>query len=160
MHRRKPANDLGVLQAMGEHCSELEQRAEAAERELTKVKLLHYLQERVGEEWDAVVTGVEEFGLFVQGLKIPAEGLIHITSLQDDSYRFDRKSHSLTGQRAGNAFRLGDVVRVSVFRVDIDRRELDFRLVKLEEHARWGQEPKRQKPDKKHPHSDGKRKSE
>ena len=105
-----------------------EQRAEAAERELTKVKLLNYLSDRIGEELDAVITGVEEFGLFVQGVELPAEGLIHVTPSQDDFYRFDRASHTLTGNRSGNAFRLGDLVRVAVARVDVDRRELDFRL--------------------------------
>ncbi len=130
MKGKKPPNDLTAMQILGEHCSDREHRSEAAERELTKVKLLHYLKERIGEEWDAIVTGVEEFGIFVQGMEIPAEGLIHISSLQDDSYRFDRKSHSLTGQKAGNIFRLGDVVRVSVFRVDIERRALDFRILR------------------------------
>jgi ribonuclease R len=72
---------------------------------------------------------VEEFGLFVEGIRIPAEGLIHVTSLADDHYRYDRTTHTLTGFRAGNSFRLGDRVRVTVARVDIDRRELDFRLL-------------------------------
>ena len=111
------------------HCSRREQRAEAAERELTKLKLLHYLSERIGEEMDAVVTGVESFGLFVQGIELPAEGLIHVDSLQDDYYRFDRAAHTLSGHRSGNTFRLGDLLRVAVARVDLERRELDFRLV-------------------------------
>ena len=126
------ANHLAILAeliTLGEHCSEREQRAEAAERELTKVKLLIYMSTRIGEEMDAVVTGVEEFGLFVQGIELPAEGLVHVTSLADDYYRFDRRSHTLTGNRSGNAYRLGDMVRVEVARVDIDRRELDFRIV-------------------------------
>ena len=93
---------------LGEHCSDRERRAEAAERELTKVKLLNYLATRIGEEMDGVVTGVEEFGLFVQGIQLPAEGLVHVASLQDDYYRFERASHTLTGHRAGNSFRLGD----------------------------------------------------
>ncbi len=63
---------------LGEHCSDREQRAEAAERELTKVKLLSYLRERIGEEMDAVITGVEDFGLFAQGVELPAEGLVHV----------------------------------------------------------------------------------
>ena len=127
--RKKPVQDLNALVALGQHCSERERRAERAERELTKVKLLEYMAERLGEELNAVVTGVEPFGLFVQGLEIPAEGLIHISSLNDDYYTFDRASHSLTGRRAGNAFRLGDPIRVAVAHVDVDRRVLDFRLV-------------------------------
>jgi len=114
---------------LGEHCSDRERRAEAAERELTKVKLLTYLSTRIGEELDGVVTGVEEFGLFVQGRELPAEGLAHISSLQDDYYRFDRASHTLAGHRTGNSYRLGHPVRVVVARVDVDRRELDFRIV-------------------------------
>lgn len=126
---KKPVSEMNELIVQGEHCSEREERAELAERELTRVKLLNYLSTRLGDELDAVVTGVEEYGLFVQGLELPADGLIHITSLQDDYYRFDRASHSLTGYRSGNLFRLGDLVRVAVVRVDVDRRELDFRLV-------------------------------
>ena len=109
--KRKPPGDMGELVTLGEHCSEREQRAEAAERELTKLKLLIYMSTRIGEQLDAVVTGVEEFGLFVQGIKLPAEGLVHVTTLADDYYRFDRRSHTLTGNRSGNAYRLGDMVR-------------------------------------------------
>jgi ribonuclease R len=127
---RRPASDVDHLILLGEHCSEREQRAEKAERELTKVKLLSYLNKRIGEEMEAVITGVEKFGLFAQGVELPAEGLIHISALQDDYYRYDQRSHSLVGMRAGNSFRLGDLIRVEVARVDIDRRELDFRIVK------------------------------
>ena len=126
---KKAVNDLPSLVVLGEHCSDRERRAEAAERELTKLKLLYYLEDRIGQEMDAIVTGVEEFGLFVQGVQLPAEGLVHVTTLADDYYHFDRRSHSLTGRRGGNAFRLGDRVRVEVARVDIERRELDFRII-------------------------------
>src|SRR6185295_10824532 len=115
---KKPRNDFGALAISGEHCSDRERRAEAAERELTKVKLLNYLSTRIGDVMDAVVTGVEEFGLFAQGIKLPAEGLIHVTSLQDDYYHFDRASHTLSGRRSGNSYRLGDLIQVSVARVD------------------------------------------
>ena len=126
---KKPRNDFGELAVLGEHCSDRERRSEEAERELTRVKLLEYLSTRIGTVLDGVVTGVEEFGLFVQGIELPAEGLVHVTSLADDYYRFERASHTLTGHRAGNAFRLGDMVQVTVARVDVDRRELDFRVV-------------------------------
>jgi len=126
---KKPRNDLTELVVLGQHCSDRERRAEAAERELKKIKLLAYLGEHIGEEMDAVVTGVEEYGLFAQGIELPAEGMIHVSSLADDFYAFDRRTHSLTGRRSGNSFRLGDVIRVVVARVDIDRRELDMRIV-------------------------------
>jgi len=126
--RRKPRNDYDELALLGQHCSDRERRAETAERQLTKLKLLSYLSERIGEEMDAVVTGVEGFGLFVQGLALPAEGLVHVESLSDAYSRYDRAAHTLVGHRSGNAYRLGDVLRVAVSRVDLERRELDFRL--------------------------------
>ncbi len=123
-------SDLVVL---GQHCSDREQRAEAAERDLTRVKLLTYLSDHVGMEMDALVTGVENFGLFVAGVELPAEGMIRTESLADDFYTFDRATHSLTGRRFGNRYRLGDRLRVVVTRVDPIRRELDFRLLGREE---------------------------
>ncbi len=126
---RRPVAELGVLVALAEHCSQRQQRAEAAERELTKLKLLGYLSTRFGQAMDAVVTGVESFGLFVQGIPLPAEGLIHVTSLMDDYYDYDKTSHTLAGRRAGNSYRLGDALRVEIAHVDLDRRELDFRLI-------------------------------
>jgi ribonuclease R len=77
---------------------------------------------------DAVVTGVENFGMFVQGTALPAEGLVRADSLVDDFYHYDRAMHALVGRRTSNTYRLGDLLRVVVARVDLDRRELDFRL--------------------------------
>ncbi len=127
---KRPPQDYDQIMLLGEHCSEREQRAEKAERELIKVKMLNFLHQKIGDQMEAIVTGVEDYGLFVQGVDLPAEGLIHVTSMQDDYYVFDKPSHSLTGRREGNSFRLGDVVCVEIARVDVDRRELDFRLVK------------------------------
>ena len=117
------------LVELGEHCSAREERAELAERELVRLKLLAYLGERIGLEMEAVVTGVESYGMFVQGVALPAEGLVHIESMTDDFYRFDRATHSLTGHRAGRQYRLGDLVKVAVARVDMERRQLDLRLI-------------------------------
>ena len=142
---KKPVDDLDRMIVLGDHCSDREQRAEAAERELTKVKLLMYLSKRIGETMDAVITGVEDFGLFAQGIELPAEGLVHVDTLDDDFYRYDSASHSLAGHRSGNRFRLGDRIRVQVAHVDIDRRELDFRIVKFLGHAG---KPRRQQPEK------------
>ena len=123
---RAPADGLVQL---GAECSQLERRAESAERELVKLKLLIFMSSRIGHEMDAVVTGVESFGLFVQGLQLPAEGLVTLAALPDDIYRYERASHTLCGRRPGHSFRLGDRVRVVVARVDLDRRTLDFRLI-------------------------------
>jgi ribonuclease R len=120
---------MDELLVVGDHCSEREQRAADAERELNKVKLLHYLENKIGLELDGVITGVENFGLFVTGIELPAEGFIHISGLTDDYYRYDRAGHVIEGHRSGNAYRLGDAVRVAVAAVEVDVRSLDFRLV-------------------------------
>jgi ribonuclease R len=150
----RPPNDFDALAIEGQHCSEREQRAEAAERELTKVKLLAHLSTRVGEELEAIVTGVEPFGLFAQGIELPAEGFVHISALVDDYYHFERATHSLEGRRSGNRFRLGDTIRVSIASVDVDRRELDFRIVN-----RIASAPRVAKPGKRRPEGDRKKRS-
>ena len=144
---RKPVNDYEALVVLGEHCSDREQRAEKAERELTKVKLLGYMAEHIGKQFDAVITGVQDFGLFAQAIKVPAEGLIHISSLSDDYYEYDSQIHSLVGNRVGNQYRLGDLVQVEAVHVDIDRRELDYRLVrKLKSATKRKKAPKKKSP--------------
>lgn len=126
---KKPRQEMATYLQWGDHCSEREQRAASAERELNKVKLLNYMKDKVGLEMTGVITGVERFGLFVMGDEIPAEGMIHITALGDDYFKYDRATHSINGFRSGNSFRLGDAVRVVVAAVDVDARELDFKML-------------------------------
>ena len=97
---------------------------------------------------DGVVTGVESFGVFVQGIELPAEGLVHVDSLDDDNYELDETTLTLGGRRAGNSFRLGDQVRVEIANVDLDRRELDFRYVRHVSEAACPA-PKKRKPGQK-----------
>lgn len=119
------------LLRIGRHCSTTERRAERAERELTKIKLLTYFENRVGEQMEAVITGVDRYGFFCRGVEIPAEGLVHISTLSNrEYYEFDRASMSLIARGSGKAFRLGDHVVVEVAHVDVDRRELNFQLVR------------------------------
>jgi len=126
---RKPEQRMETMLVLGDHCSDREQRAAEAERELNKVKLLNFLADKIGMQLSGVVTGVESYGLFVTGSELPAEGFIPIGALVDDYYRFDRTGHVIHGMRSGNSYRLGDPVRVAVAAVDVDRRELDFRLL-------------------------------
>lgn len=119
---------------LGKQCSMTERRAESAERELVNLKLLEYLAERIGEEFEAVITGVERFGFFCRGIGIPAEGLVHISTLpHGDYFDYDRSAMTLVSRRGGTSFRLGDRVTVAVAHVDVDRRELNFRYVKRAE---------------------------
>jgi ribonuclease R len=128
LHTGKAGSDETELVALGEHCSKMERRAEVAERELVKLKLLNYMCERLGMEFEVIITGVADYGFFGQAEKLPVEGLVHISTLTDDYYYYDEGLHSLLGQRTGRRFRLGDKVKVTVVRVDVQRRQLDFRL--------------------------------
>src|SRR5207244_7129920 len=122
--------DVTELAALGEHCSKTERRADVAERELIKVKLLTYLSERLGMEMEVVITGVADYGFYGQAEQLPIEGLVHVSTLTDDYYYFEEASHSLIGSRTKRRFRLGDKVKVQVARVDIQKRQLDLRVLK------------------------------
>jgi ribonuclease R len=121
-------SDEAELVALGEHCSKTERRGEVAERELIKVKLLTYLSDRLGMAMEVIVTGVADYGFYGQAEELPVEGLVHISTLPDDYYYYEEQTHSLTGRRSGKRYRLGDRVRVTVVRVDVQRRQLDFRV--------------------------------
>ncbi len=126
--RGKASSNLDELTVLGEHCSKMERRAESAERELVKLRLLVHVSERIGTDLKAVITGVADYGFYAQAEPLPVEGLVHISTLPDDYYYFDETSHSLVGQRTERRFRLGDKVEVTVVRVDLQRRQLDLRI--------------------------------
>ncbi len=119
--------DAGQL---GYHCSDREQNAESAERELIRIKLLHFMSKKVGESMHGVIATVRPEGFLVRCLEIPAEGFVAIESLPDDRYRYDRQTHTIEGFRSGNRFRLGDELVVQVAKVDLARRDLQFLVVR------------------------------
>ncbi len=126
----RPPMERG-LEELSTWCSETEHRAEQAERTVIHWKKVLFMRGRVGEVFEAHVTGVTEFGLFVQLDDMLVEGLVHISSLVDDFYRFEERRHRLVGERTGKAYRLGDRIRVRLERVDLDEMRLDFAPVGL-----------------------------
>jgi len=128
-----PADELFQL---GKHCSAMERRAERAERELIRIRLLRFMANRVGEEMEAIITGVESFGLFCQGIEIPAEGMLHISAFGGDFPEFDPVARTLTGSRTRQVYRLGDRIRVVIASVDIDRRQLELQPAKAHSKPR------------------------
>lgn len=124
------------LVSLGKWCSQTERRADDAEKELVKLKMLEYLAEHIGMEMDATITGVEKFGLFCQGIELPAEGLVHISTLPDDHYDYDDRAHTLVGRKRGRIFRLGGTVRVVVAEIDLVNRNLELQLVTKEQKGR------------------------
>lgn len=117
------------MMIMGEHCSNNERRANEATRDAEFALKCEYMMDKVGQDYDAHVTGVVGFGLFVELDEHYVEGLIHITNLPKDYYVFDPKTHLLVGENRGKQFGLNDKVRIRVARVDMDDRKIDFELL-------------------------------
>ncbi len=123
-----PAGFKNELQKICEHCSQSEIKAVEAEREHTKIKAMEFLSDKVGGTYDGVIAGITSFGFFVELNHYLIEGLVHISELRDDHYEFDQDNYTLTGQRHGRVFRLGDPVRVTIKQVSVEERKADFIL--------------------------------
>ena len=119
------------LPEIGRHASAMERRAEEAEREIIQWKKVRFMADKVGDEFTGYVTGVTGFGLFVELIEHFVEGLVHISSMADDYYRFLDADHALLGENTGKTYRLGDLVSVQVVRVDTDRCQIDLGLVEI-----------------------------
>ncbi len=113
---------------LGDHCSKTERRADEAVRDVTDWLKCEFVQDRVGEVFDGVITGVTAFGLFVELSDIYVEGLVHVSALSNDYYHLDAVKHRLTGERTHTSFSLGDKISVRVVRVDLEQRKIDFEL--------------------------------
>ena len=124
--------------------SERERAADAAERELMNWKKAEFMSTHVGEDFEGVITGVKEYGVYVELKDLFIEGLVHISTLVDDYYTYKEKTHSLIGQR-GRSFRLGDEVRVSVDRVDQDRHLVNFSILDVRPIKRAGKKFRKQR---------------
>ncbi len=111
------------------HCSITEKRAEEAEREIVKLKLLRHLEEHSDKIMEGVITGIQEYGLFVQIDEFQLDGLVHIRTLKDDFYELDKKKLSLVGSSTGKVYGFGDVVNVKIAKIDLLKREVDFVIV-------------------------------
>lgn len=123
--------DTAAMLALGEHCSLTERRADEASRDVQSWLKCEYLQDHVGASYKGVISSVVSFGLFVELSDLYVEGLVHVSSLQNDYYHFDAPGFRLVGERSGQSYKLGDQVLVKVVRVDLDDRKIDFELQEL-----------------------------
>jgi len=126
---RKLSAEMQAWQAAGLHCSANERRADEASRDVEAWLKCKYMREHLGEEYSGVVSAVTSFGIFVTLDAMYVEGLVHITELGGEYYRFDEARQELRGERTGQRYALGTRVQVQVSRVDLDGRRIDFRLV-------------------------------
>ncbi len=117
------------MAALSLQCSERERRADEAEREVDERFRAAWMEKHVGGQFDGVISGVTSFGLFVELDDSKVNGLVHVTQLPNDYYQFDPLRKTLTGDRRGNEFRLGDRVRILVLKASMEERKIDFRLV-------------------------------
>jgi ribonuclease R len=134
------------MEGLGRHTSMTERRADEATREAMDWLKCEFMLDRVGEEFDVLVTGVVDFGLFVQIKEFQIDGLVHISSLGGDYYQRDPVHQRLVGERTGRVFRLSDPLRVRLLRVSLEDRKIDFELVEVDEanarHAKGGKRAK------------------
>jgi ribonuclease R len=113
----------------GSHCSMTERRAEEASRDVVQRLKCEYMKDKLGEEFNGIVSGVTGFGLFVELQGVYVEGLVHVTSLPADYYHHDPIHHQLTGEKSRHAYRLGEKLQVRLIRVDTEENKIDFELV-------------------------------
>lgn len=122
--------EFGNLETLCINASEQEAKAVSAERDSIKYKLVEYMTKKVGQEFDAVISGVTEWGLYVEDKESSAEGLVRVRSIGDDFYNYNQKEYALVGQKTQQKFSLGDSVRVKLINADLAARQLDFELVR------------------------------
>ena len=123
------AHSHADMVSAGEHCSMTERRADEATRDAVDWLKCEYMQDKVGEVFAGLITGVTSFGLFVELRQVYVEGLLHITALGKDYYHFNPVKQHLVGERTKTVYRLADPITVKVVRVDLDERKIDFELV-------------------------------
>ncbi|WP_129732067.1 ribonuclease R [Ectobacillus funiculus] len=116
------------LASIAEHSSNMERRAVEAERETDELKKAEYMMDKIGEEFEGMISSVTNFGMFVE-LPNTIEGLIHVSYLTDDYYRYDEQHYAMIGERTGKVFRIGDEVTIRVVKVNKDERSIDFEVV-------------------------------
>jgi ribonuclease R len=140
------------LPEMARHTSERERRANDAERELVQWKKVRFMADKVGDEFEGYITGVAAFGLYIELVEHFVEGMVHVSTMADDYYRFVERAHILRGENHGRTYRLGDRVRVQVIKVDMERRQIDLGLTEILERVRASEEnrgPRRSKAEPK-----------
>ena len=125
-----PTKEVQAWQAAGLHCSANERRADEASRDVEAWLKCKYMREHLGEEFGGVVTAATSFGIFVTLDAMYVEGLVHITELGGEYFKFDEARQELRGERSGIRYAIGTRVRIQVSRVDLDGRKIDFRLVR------------------------------
>jgi len=137
-----------AMAALSLQCSERSRRADEAQREVDERYRAAWMETHIGKEFDGTISGVTSFGLFIELDASKVNGLVHVTQLPRDFYHFDAVRKTLSGERRGRAYRLGDRVRIVVLKASVEERKIDFRLVEEDTAAGLPPMPERGKPAK------------
>lgn len=143
--------DAAAMVELGEQCSMTERRADEATWDVIGWLKCEYMSDKIGDVFKGIISGVTNFGLFVELKDIYVEGLVHVSSLKNDYYHFDEVRHRLVGERGGLMFALGDEVTVSVAQVNLDDRKIDFEMLAGGKRARWSKDQSEANPAGKAP---------
>ena len=127
--RKTTWENKAELEERSEHCSNMERRAVEAERESIKYFQVVYMQDKVGEEFTGIVTGVTSWGFFVEISDVHTEGLVRLNTLTDDNYAFDEQKKQIVGFNTGKTFKLGSKVKVRVEEVSVEKRQMDLSFI-------------------------------
>jgi ribonuclease R len=144
---KRKAKLTAMLPEIALHSSERERAAAEAERETVSLKTVEYMAQFVGEHFDGIINGVTAFGIFVE-LDNGVEGLVRVSSMEDDYYQYIEEQYSLIGERSHKIYRLGDAVRVILVRVNPEERNIDF---VLESNSAWLERAANRKPNEARP---------
>ena len=123
------SEDKEYYERLCEHSSAMEVRAADAERASIKYKMVEFMLDKVGQEFDGHISGITEWGIYVELEETKIEGMVALRDMTDDFYLFDEENYSVRGKDHGRTFTLGDEVRIRVLRADLHRKQLDFLLV-------------------------------
>ncbi len=115
------------------HCSDMEQVAQNAERDSVKYKMVEFMGDKIGEQFDAHISGITAYGIYAEIDENHCEGMVPMRDLDDDYYDFDERNFCLVGRRRHHRYQLGDAVRIQVARANLDKKQLDFTLVESED---------------------------
>jgi len=123
---KKPSVKAAEYEMLCEHASDMEKRAADAERASVKYKQAEYMLDKIGQEFDALISGVSKWGIFAEIIGTKCEGMIKLRDLDDDYYYLDEENFRVIGQRSGNVYKLGDPVRIRVKKIDLSKKQMDY----------------------------------
>jgi len=130
----KNANiDANTLELKCKHSSDMEQRATEAERTSIKYKQAEYLSDKVGQQFEGLISGVSKWGIWVELVQTKCEGMVSVKSLSDDFYYYDEDNYRYVGQHSGRIYRLGDKVHIKVKAVNLAKKQMDFVFVNIDD---------------------------